>query len=284
VSGAAGGQVRVGTSGWRYASWRGDFYPRGLRQKDELAHLASRLNTVEINGSFYSLQTPESYERWRDATPDDFVFGVKGGRYLTHMLRLRDTERAMANFFASGVLLLGGKLGPVLWQLPERLEFDPDLLERFCAMLPTTRRGAASLARRHDDKAKHTRIPGIPAGLDGVVRHALEPRHPSFGDDRAAEILRRHGVALVLADTAGRFPVFDHATAGFVYARLHGPEQLYWGGYDDDALHRWAALIRRQAACGSAPRDVYVYFDNDADGRAPHDAEAMARVLSGEGI
>ena len=138
------GRVFVGTSGWRYPSWRGDFYPRGLRQKDELAFLASRMNTVEINGSFYSLQSPDSFRRWHDETPDDFVFGVKGGRYLTHMLRLRGTGQAMANFFASGVLLLAEKLGPVLWQLPERLEFDAEALDAFCSSLHVGPRRIAS--------------------------------------------------------------------------------------------------------------------------------------------
>lgn len=267
----------VGTSGWRYPKWRGDFYPRGLRQKDELAYLAGRLNTVELNGSFYSLQAPTSYRRWREKTPDGFVFGVKGGRYLTHMLRLRGTEQAMANFFASGVLLLGDKLGPVLWQLPERLEFDAELLERFCARLPTSLRRAASLAGSHDEKVKHAEVPEVER--DAPVLHALEPRHPSFADPRAADILRSHGVALVLADSAGRFPVFDVPTAGFVYARLHGGEELYASGYDAPALRSWADRMRRQSTAGGAGRDMYVYFDNDAEGHAPHDAEAMASLL-----
>lgn len=267
----------VGTSGWRYPSWRGDFYPRGLRQKDELAYLATRMNTVELNGSFYSLQWPTSYRRWRDETPGDFVFGVKGGRYITHMLRLRGIEQAMANFFASGVLLLGDKLGPVLWQLPERVEFDVELLERFCELLPSTLRQAAVLAETHDAKVKRVEVP--PIERDAPVLHALEPRHVSFADARAADILRRHGVALVLADTAGRFPVFDEPTAGFVYARLHGGEELYTSGYDDRSLRTWADRMLRQSAMNGADRDIYVYFDNDAKGYAPHDAVAMAGLL-----
>ena len=267
----------VGTSGWRYASWRGDFYPAGLRQRDELTYLAGRLNTVELNGSFYSLQAPSSYRRWCDSTPEAFVFGVKGGRYLTHMLRLRHTDQAMANFFASGVLVLGTKLGPVLWQLPERVPFEVEALERFCASLPATQGEAAELARRHDAKVKHPEVPAVPG--DRAVLHALEPRHPSFADARAAEILRRHGVALVLADSAGRFPVFDEQTAGFVYARLHGGEELYTSGYDHGSLRAWADRVRRQSEAGHGARDVYVYFDNDAKGYAPHDAEAMAQLL-----
>lgn len=270
----------VGTSGWRYPSWRGDFYPKGLRQKDELSYLASRLATVELNGSFYSLQTPASYRRWHEETPDGFVFGVKGGRYLTHMLRLRGTEQAMANFFASGVLLLGDRLGPILWQLPERVVFDADALEGFCSALPATTAEAARLAARHDTHVKHVEIPRIDE--DRPLLHALEPRHASFADATAADILSRHGVAMVLADTAGRFPVFDEATADFVYARLHGGEELYASGYDGPSLKAWADRMLRQSAVGGGERDVYVYFDNDAKGYAPHDAVAMAELLRAE--
>ena len=275
----------VGTSGWRYPSWRGDFYPKGLRQRDELAYIAGRLNTVELNGSFYSLQSPTSYRRWHDETPPGFVFGVKGGRYLTHMLRLKGIDQAMANFFASGVLLLGEKLGPVLWQLPERLEFDAELLERFCERLPTTFGEAAAIARGHDAKVKRVEIPSSEATAQREQRllHALEPRHPSFADARAADILRRHGIALVLADSAGRFPVFDEQTADFVYARLHGGEELYTSGYDERSLRAWAARMLGQATSGGADRDIYVYFDNDAKGYAPHDAEAMASLLAATG-
>ena len=272
------GRAFVGTSGWRYASWRGDFYPKGLVQRRELSYLAQEVNTVELNGSFYSLQSPASYRRWHDETPDDFVFGVKGGRYLTHMLRLHDTGQALANFFASGVLVLGDKLGPVLWQLPESLEFDASALESFCSSLPTSMRQAAALATSHDAKVKHPEVP--PVTHERPLLHALEPRHPSFQDARAVEILRRHNLALVLADSAERFPVFDEPTADFVYARLHGPERLYAGGYDRRALARWAGRIQRQRSAAGATRDAYVYFDNDADGRAPHDAVAMARLLA----
>ncbi|QDZ14590.1 DUF72 domain-containing protein [Humibacter ginsenosidimutans] len=267
----------VGTSGWQYASWRGDFYPKGLRQRDELDYLAARVNSIELNGSFYALQRPDSYRRWHDATSDEFVFALKGGRYLTHMLRLRDTDQAMANFFASGVLLLGDKLGPVLWQLPESLEFDADTLERFCASLPATAREAAHIARGHDSKVRHPYVPRV--RNDRRVLHAIEPRHPSFGDADVAKIVRSHGVALVLADSAGTFPVFDEQTADFVYARLHGPEKLYAGGYDRRRLRTWARRCRDQADAGRTHRDLYVYFDNDSDGRAPYDALAMAELL-----
>ena len=143
--------IRVGISGWRYAGWRGDFYPKGLAQRRELEYASQRLTSIEINGSFYSLQRPSSYASWRDETPDGFVFAVKGGRYVTHLKRLVDVETPLANFFASGVLALGPKLGPVLWQLPENLRFDADVLDAFFALLPRTTGEAATLSERHDD-------------------------------------------------------------------------------------------------------------------------------------
>lgn len=264
--------VRVGISGWRYPRWRGDFYPSGLVQRRELAYVAERMPTVELNGSFYSLQRPTSYQRWRDETPDGFVFAVKGSRYVSHMLRLRGVETALANFFASGVLALGPKLGPVLWQLPERLLFEPEVLEAFVADLPRTTGEALELARRHD-----ARVDGrswLEIDADRPIRYALEPRSASFESPDAAAILRAHDDALVVADTAGRFPAFGEQTASFTYVRLHGAEDLYASGYTSTQLDAWAGRIRGWAE-GDPARDVYVYFDNDARGFAPHDALAL---------
>ncbi len=264
--------VRVGISGWRYPRWRGDFYPSGLVQRRELAYVAERMPTVELNGSFYSLQRPASYRRWRDETPDGFVFAVKGSRYVSHMLRLRGAETALANFFASGVLALGPKLGPVLWQLPERLAFQPEVLEAFVAGLPRTTGEALELARRHDARVDGRSWLEIEA--DRPIRYAFEPRSASFESPDAAAILRAHDVSLVVADTAGRFPAFGEQTASFTYVRLHGAEDLYASGYTSTQLDAWASRIRGWAE-GDPARDVYVYFDNDARGFAPHDALAL---------
>ncbi len=268
------GRVRTGTSGWRYASWRGDFYPRGLAQRRELEYIGSQFSTVELNGSFYSLQRPSSYQRWREAVPEGFVFAVKGSRYITHMLRLRDVEAALANFFASGVLALGETLGPVLWQLPERQEFEPEILDEFLSMLPRTTDEALSLARQHDERLEGRAW--LEIDHDRPIRYALEPRAKSFRD--ASDLLRRHDVAMVCADTAGRFPRFDDMTADFAYLRLHGAQELYHSGYTSDELDDWARLADRisRGQHGEPPRDVYVYFDNDARGHAPHDALALA--------
>ncbi|EID54882.1 DUF72 domain-containing protein [Saccharomonospora xinjiangensis] len=268
------GEIRVGTSGWIYPAWRGEFYPKGLPKRRELEYLSRRVNTVEINGSFYSLQRPQRYLRWKSATPDDFRFAVKGGRFITHMRQLRGVEAALANFFASGVLALDDKLGPVLWQLPPRLPFDAARLASFFALLPRSTGEAAALATRHDEKV--TFEPYTEVRTNRRLRHALEVRHPSFTDPRFPELVRAHDIALVVADTAGTWPYLEETTSDLVYIRLHGDVELYSSGYSDAALREWAGKIRRWRAQG---HDVYVYFDNDVNVKAPGDAMALADEL-----
>jgi len=268
---------RVGISGWRYAGWRGDFYPKGLPQRRELEYAASQLTSIEINGSFYSLQRPSSYQRWHDETPDGFIFAVKGGRFITHLKRLRDVEAPLANFFASGVLALGAKLGPILWQLPEMLPFEPDVLDGFLAQLPRTTTEAAALAARHDERLGGDRV-DTQVRVEQRLRHAVEPRSKTFATEEFYTILRTHGVGCVLADTAGRWPVLDRRTSDLRYVRLHGDKELYASGYTDKALDRWAQRCRDWMSDGE---DVVVYFDNDAKGFAPHDARALLARLSG---
>ena len=267
--------VRVGISGWRYRPWRGSFYPKGLPQRRELEFVADRLRTVEINGSFYSLQRPESYRSWYAQTPPGFVFAVKGGRFITHMKKLAGVDTPLANFFASGVLALGDKLGPVLWQLPPNLGYDPDRLAAFFERLPRSTAEAARLAGQHDERLDGRAL--TEAGEDRPLRHALEVRHDSFRDPAFTDLLRAHDIAVVVADTAGRWPLIEEVTADFVYVRLHGDAELYVSGYDDAALDAWAARIRRWDEAG---RDVYVYFDNDVKVRAPVDAMALADRLA----
>ena len=269
------GSIRVGVSGWTYPRWRGDFYPLGLRQRDELSYIAERMSSVEINGSFYSLQRPSSYVRWRDATPDGFVFAVKGSRFITHMRRLDGVEAGLANFLASGVLALGDKLGPVLWQLPGSFAFDADRLQSFFRLLHRSRAEAAELAGQHDDKVKHDRVFLGPVS-DGPIEHVLEPRHPSFGYSDALELLRANDIGTVWGDAAGKFPVIDADTSRVRYVRLHGHTQLYASGYSSRSLDQWAARCRSWAEAG---RHVYVYFDNDARGRAPWDAVGLIQRL-----
>ncbi len=270
----ATGKVRIGISGWRYPGWRGVWYPRGVPQRDELEYSASRLNSIELNGSFYSLQRPQNYLAWYAQTPDEFTFAVKGARFITHLKRLQNVETGVANFFASGVLALRNKLGPILWQLPERHAFDADQLERFFALLPRTTSEALSVARKHDarvdDRAWLEPQPERP------LRHALEARHPEFIGKQVAALLRANDVAFVVADTAGRWPQNRDLTSDFVYVRLHGAEELYSSGYTTQSLDAWAADIVEWSATG---HDVYVYFDNDMKVHAPFDAVALAARL-----
>ncbi len=267
-------RVRVGISGWTYAPWRGDFYPPGLAHRLELSYAAGRLNSIEINGSFYALQRPTSYLSWAAQTPDDFVFTVKGGRFITHMKRLRDTESTLANFFGSGVLALGAKLGAVLWQLPPTLPFEEALLRDFLAALPRTTAAAARLAAGHDERIRDRAW--TTTDTDRPLRHALEVRHDSFRHPRFAELLRAEQVGLVVADTAGKWPQLFDVTSDFVYVRLHGAEELYTSGYDAAALEVWGARVLDWRDAGL---DVFVYFDNDVKVRAPYDAMALAARL-----
>ncbi len=285
-----GPDIRIGISGWRYPPWRGSFFPPGLRQQDELAHASRQVRSIEINGTFYSLQRPASFAAWTAATPDDFVFAVKGPRFITHIKRLRDVHFPLANFFASGVLQLGAKLGPILWQLPPSFHFDATRLEEFFAQLPRDTAAAARLAGEHDHRITAA-VPRVTASRP--LRHALEIRHGSFCTPAFIELLRHHHVALVVADTAGKWPWLEDQTADFAYARLHGDAELYVSGYTPAALRQWRRKIeawsrgetpdRDRLAAPSAEvgrvRDVFVYFDNDVKVRAPYDAMTLAWML-----
>ncbi len=288
----AAGRIRIGISGWRYAPWRGVFYPKDLPQRRELEYASRAFPTVEINGTFYSLQRPESYRRWRDETPRDFVFALKGSRYITHMLRLRDAGAALAAFFASGPLALHGKLGPILWQLPPNFAYDEARLRGFFELLPKDAEQALRLARRRDKAGMKGRTV-LSIDRNRRLRHAIEVRHRSFEDPGFALLLREYGLALVVADTAGKWPLIEEPTADFMYLRLHGDKQLYVSGYGAAALKRWAGRIRAWSEGGQPrgarrigearvprrPRDVYCYFDNDAKVHAPFDAQNLARLL-----
>jgi uncharacterized protein YecE (DUF72 family) len=283
-------EVRIGLSGWTYKSWRGRFYPEGLPHKRELAHVGSIFPTVEINGTFYSLQRPDSFGRWAELTPDDFVFAVKGPRFLTHMKRLNDPVAPLGNFAASGILRLGRKLGPILWQLPPNFHFNPDKLDAFFRLLPRDTHAAAACGRRHDHRLK-ARAWLRTGPRRQRLRHALEVRHRSFCVPEFIDLLRRHDVALVCADTVD-WPLLMDLTSDFVYCRLHGSRELYRSGYSPAELGRWAKRIRAWrdgktmrdgtfvgSAAKAMPRDVYVYFDNTDKLMAPRDAQALMHRL-----
>jgi uncharacterized protein YecE (DUF72 family) len=293
---AASGSIRIGISGWQYKPWRGVFYPKGLTQKRELEFASRAFPSIEINGTFYSLKRPENFERWAAETPNDFVFAVKGPRYLTHMRRLSDIEAPLANFFASGIFRLGRKLGPILWQLPPNLPFDTARLEAFFKLLPHDTEKAAAIAWRHD-KWLRGRVDVRPRE-NRRLRHALEIRHASFEQKGFVDLLRAYDVALVCADTV-EWPRLMDITTDFVYCRLHGSEVLYASGYEPQNIAMWARWIvawlvgrepdpeeagvkcaHNRPARKLAKRDVYVYFDNDAKVRAPFDAQALIAEVS----
>jgi uncharacterized protein YecE (DUF72 family) len=274
--------IRVGISGWTYQPWRGTFYPPGLPVRKQLAYVAERMNSVEVNGSFYGLLRPTSYASWVSEVTavrgEDFVFAVKGSRFITHMRKLVEPATALANFYASGVLALGERTGPFLWQLPASFRFDEPKLAAFLEALPRTAGEAAHLAAQHDERVSGDRALTTTTVPDLPLRHAFEVRHESFRVPAFSALLREHDVAFVLSDNPGAWPVFDEVTAGFAYVRLHGHEQLYASGYDDDSLDVWAEKVRGWADAGL---DVYVYCDNDAKVRAPFDAMGLLGRVAG---
>ena len=286
------GSVYIGISGWRYVPWRGVFYPPGLVQHRELEYASSQLPTIEINGSFYSLQRPESYAAWYAATPPGFVFAVKGNRFLTHMLKLKDIDGPLANVLASGVFELREKLGPFLWQFPPMVKFDPERFEHFLSILPQDTDAALERARLFQPRMEGK--VSLDAGPKRPLRHAVEIRHESFMDPAFIALLRKYRVALVVADTAGKWPLCEDITADFMYIRLHGDKELYASGYQDASIDAWARRIHAWRSGGQPPdarvvsgkapprrkaRDVYCYFDNDIKVHAPFDARRLIAAV-----
>jgi uncharacterized protein YecE (DUF72 family) len=284
--------IRIGMSGWRYPPWRGVFYPEKLTQAKELEYASRTLSSIELNGSFYSLQPPASFHTWHDATPSGFVFSVKAPRFITHIRRAKNVDGAVANFFASGLFALKEKLGPILWQFPPNFRFDAATLSAFLELLPHDTDAALKLAEKHEPMMKGRTFLDI--DRKRTVRHAIEIRNQSFVDEAFVELLREHRVALVVADTNGEWPRMEDVTADFVYLRLHGQEALYTGEYSDPALDSWEARIRRwhdggepsdaQRTARRAPksakeRDIYCYFDNDKKVKSPFDAQRLASRL-----
>lgn len=284
--------IRIGISGWRYAPWRKVFYPTNLTQKRELEFASRALPTIELNGSFYALQRPSSYQQWYEQTPPGFVFSIKATRYVTHILRLQEIEKPMANFFASGLLALKEKLGPILWQFPPSFSFDAGLFEDFLKLLPHNTHAAAQLAKNRETTMHGREY--LETDENRPVRHAIEIRNKSFETPEFIDLLRKYQVALVIADTAGKWPYKEDITADFTYLRLHGAEELYASGYTDKALDNWAAriqawskgeqpkdahLISREALPVRKSRDVFCYFDNDIKVKAPFDARKLLKRL-----
>ncbi len=264
------GSIRVGIGGWTYEPWRGVFFPTGLAHRRELEHASRQVTAIEVNGTYYGSQKPESFRRWHDETPDDFVFAVKGPRFTTNRRVLAEAGTSIARFFASGVTELKGKLGPVNWQFLPTKAFVAEDVEAFLSLLPKT--------------------------VDGLeIRHVIEARHESFRSPDFVTLLRRHGVAAVLADSDS-FPLIPDPTAPFVYMRLQRSTEAEELGYGDGALDLWAARARAYAAGrtpegldfvgaasegGAGPRDVFVFFISGFKERNPAAAAALIKRLAG---
>ena len=272
------GQTWIGISGYDYKPWRGVFYPDELPAREWLHFASQTFNSIELNGTFYSLKSPSVFARWLDAAPaTGFLFAVKGGRFITHNLKLRRSETALGNFFASGVLALGERTGPFLWQLPATYRFEADRLDQFMGILPRDSTEGEAVAREHDERLRRGAL--VDAAARVPYRHAFEVRHPSYFHPEFYDLLRAHGCGMVVADSAGKFPMSEEVTAPFVYVRLHGSEQLYVSRYSDDELDEWAGKIERWRSPAGGGRDVYVYFDNDAKVHAPRDAIRLMERL-----
>jgi uncharacterized protein YecE (DUF72 family) len=244
------GAIRIGIGGWVYPPWRGTFYPAGLRQADELAHASRHVTAIEINGTFYRTQTPASFRKWRDATPDDFVFSLKGPRFLTHRRELASAAPFMERFFDSGFLELGDRLGPIVWQFAPTTEFDPADFAAFLDLLPRERGGRA-------------------------LRHVVEVRHDSFRGSEFTGLLRERRIAVAWVDDK-KYPAIEEATADFSYLRLRRCVESEPAGYPPDALDGWAGRLR---AWSEAGRDCFLYFINGAKIRAPDAAQALIERL-----
>lgn len=238
--------IRIGVGGWNFEPWRQTFYPKGLRQKDELAYMASQLSAVEVNGTFYRTQTPATFRSWHDATPDDFVFALKAPRYATNRKVLAEAGDSIAHFAGSGIAELGPKLGPILWQFAATKRFEPDDFAAFLDLLP----GAAR---------------GLP------LRHAVEVRHASFAVPEFVALARERGVAIALAGDS-EYPAIPDATADFAYLRVMGTEEQFPAGYPPESLELWAGRAREIAAGGlpdgiapagepatGKPKDVFLF-------------------------
>ena len=260
------GSVHIGVGGWTYAPWRGTFYPEGLRQADELAHAARALSGLEINGTYYRLQKPATFAKWAAAAPDGFRFGVKASRYATNRRDLREAGEAVAKFCVSGLVELGDRLGPLLWQLAPTKRFDPDEMEAFLAMLPAAQDGVA-------------------------LRHAIEVRHESFADPAFIALARKYAVAIVTAEHEA-YPQIADRTADFVYARLMLSSPDHERGYPEGALRGWSERIGiwrsggrpdgltyvTGSDAGSGPRDVFAFFIGGEKVRNPAAATRLTAL------
>jgi uncharacterized protein YecE (DUF72 family) len=284
-------EIRVGMSGWTFAPWRGHFYPKKMVQKKELEYASRQVNSIEINGTFYSLQKPKTFQSWYDQTPEDFVFAVKAPQFITHVLRLKDSFEPLCTFLGSGLLCLKKKLGPILWQFPPNVTLKDDRFEKFIKLLPQDSNHAAELSKNHSSKIEGRAW--TEAGGDYRIRHAFEFRHSSFQNRDFIEMMKAYSIAVVIADSAKKSPYFEDLTSDFVYVRMQGENLDFEKGYTDLALKEMAYRVKtwssgsqvKDAKCVSdlspfpGEKDIFLYFNNDEKINSPHDAVKMIKLL-----
>lgn len=265
----------VGISGWTYEGWQGTFYPDDLPKKKELEYASRQLTSLEVNGTFYSLQKPHSFQAWYDQTPENFPLALKGPQYLTHIRRLKEIDEPLANFFASGLLCLKEKLGPILWQFPPNVMLKDDRFEKFLELLPHDGKSAAKLAKKHGEKVEGREFTTVKENFP--VRHAFEFRHPSFLNRDFLSLMREHNVAFVVAHEGGeKAPYLEEPTADFMYVRLHGEGKKFAKGYPESQIATWEKKVKRWNKTGL---DVFLYFSNEAKVYSPAGAMKLIKLL-----
>jgi uncharacterized protein YecE (DUF72 family) len=235
-------QLRIGTSGWSYDHWKGVFYPSDLSKREWLERYADEFDTVELNATFYRMPAEKTFHNWKRRTPEYFVWAVKASRYITHRQRLENAGQSLEKFY-SRVRLLNEKLGAVLVQLPPTLEFEPGLAKEFCDCLQKD------------------------------ISHVIEARHESWCSESALELLREKGIGWCISHSAGRYPYLEEITTDFAYLRLHGPGKMYASGYSEEQLKEWAEKIAGWEV------ETFVYFNNDIEGYAVHNARRLREVM-----
>lgn len=267
----------IGMSGWTFPGWRGGFYPKGTVQKKELEFASRKVTSIEINGTFYKIQKPSTFQSWYDATPQGFVFAVKAPQYITHIRRLKEEiETPVANFFASGLFRLKEKLGPILWQFPPNMMLKDDRFEKFIKLLPKTPAAASKVSKGHSSWLKgsaETSSKQVPA-----IRHAFEFRHPSFFNADFLGLLRENNIAVVFAHGGDEKLYIDTPTADFVYARMQGQGKEFAKGYPKKTLQDWRKQIAGMAKIGV--KEAFTYFGTEKKKYSPLDALNLIEIVN----
>lgn len=264
-------------SGWTFPGWKGRFYPKGLSAKKELEFASRQVTSIEVNGTFYRVLAPKSFESWYQMVPPDFVFSLKAPKFVTHVRRGKDVDSGVANFLASGIFLLKEKLGPILWQFPPNVMLKDDRFDKFAALLPKDVAQAEKLAQNHSEWLNGKAVTSA-TGV-GKIRHAIEFRHPSFFNRDFLQMLAGHGIAAVFAHGGKKDLYTEQPTADFVYARMHGQGKGFKKGYPLKVLGEWVETLRAMGAKKKGPKAASIYFDTEEKKYSPDDAKHLIEIL-----